>query len=41
VKVYATLESFMAYLKENPITNSTVLIKGSRKVALENVIPFL
>ncbi|MDD4746490.1 MAG: UDP-N-acetylmuramoyl-tripeptide--D-alanyl-D-alanine ligase [Salinivirgaceae bacterium] len=41
VNIYATLNDFMVYLKENPITNSTILIKGSRRVALENVIPFL
>ena len=30
-----------AYLKENPIKNSLVLLKGSRGMALEQLLPFL
>ena len=40
-QIFTTLEPFIAYLKTNPITNSTILIKGSRGVKLENVVPYL
>lgn len=38
---YETFESFSDYLKETKIENSTVLIKGSRGMALERTLDFL
>jgi UDP-N-acetylmuramoyl-tripeptide--D-alanyl-D-alanine ligase len=35
---YATAEDVIADLKANPITNSTILIKGSRGMALERLL---
>ena len=35
---YATAEDAIAGLKENPIKNSTILIKGSRGMALERLV---
>ena len=35
---YATAEESIAGLKANPITNSTILIKGSRGMALERLV---
>jgi UDP-N-acetylmuramoyl-tripeptide--D-alanyl-D-alanine ligase len=40
-KVFPSLQDFLDYLKSNPISNKTILIKGSRGVKLENVIPLL
>ena len=38
---YETFEAFSNYLKENRIENSTILIKGSRGMALERSLEFL
>jgi UDP-N-acetylmuramoyl-tripeptide--D-alanyl-D-alanine ligase len=38
---YENFESFSAYLKETKIDNSTILIKGSRGMALERTLDFL
>jgi UDP-N-acetylmuramoyl-tripeptide--D-alanyl-D-alanine ligase len=38
---YETFEAFSNYLKENKIENSTILIKGSRGMALERSLEFL
>ena len=38
---YESFESFSDYLKESKIENSTVLIKGSRGMALERTLDFL
>jgi UDP-N-acetylmuramoyl-tripeptide--D-alanyl-D-alanine ligase len=38
---YETFEDFSNYLKENRIENSTILIKGSRGMALERTLEFL
>jgi UDP-N-acetylmuramoyl-tripeptide--D-alanyl-D-alanine ligase len=38
---YETFEAFSSYLKENRIENSTILIKGSRGMALERSLEFL
>ncbi|HTH83034.1 MAG TPA: UDP-N-acetylmuramoyl-tripeptide--D-alanyl-D-alanine ligase [Mucilaginibacter sp.] len=38
---YETAEDAIAGLKANPITNSTILIKGSRGMALERLVEFL
>lgn len=38
---FDNVEGLCEYLKSNPIRNNLVLVKGSRSVALEKVIPFL
>jgi UDP-N-acetylmuramoyl-tripeptide--D-alanyl-D-alanine ligase len=38
---YETFEAFSDYLKETKIKNSTILIKGSRGMALERTLDFL
>lgn len=38
---YENFESFSAYLKETKIDNSTILIKGSRGMALERTLDFI
>ncbi|HLA55034.1 MAG TPA: UDP-N-acetylmuramoyl-tripeptide--D-alanyl-D-alanine ligase [Flavobacterium sp.] len=38
---YETFEALTAYLKSHQITNATILIKGSRGMALERVLEFL
>jgi UDP-N-acetylmuramoyl-tripeptide--D-alanyl-D-alanine ligase len=40
-RFYETFESFSDYLKETKIENSTILIKGSRGMALERTLDFL
>jgi len=43
-KTYSTFpdtEQIIAYLKQNPVKNSSVLIKGSRGMALEKIAPLL
>jgi UDP-N-acetylmuramoyl-tripeptide--D-alanyl-D-alanine ligase len=40
-RFYETFESFSANLKETKIENSTILIKGSRGMALERTLDFL
>jgi UDP-N-acetylmuramoyl-tripeptide--D-alanyl-D-alanine ligase len=40
-KFYESFDSFSNYLKENSIENSTILIKGSRGMALERVLDYL
>ncbi|WP_432328583.1 hypothetical protein ACRQ5D_06640 [Mucilaginibacter sp. P25] len=37
-KFYETAEDAIAALKAQPITNSTILIKGSRGMALERLV---
>ena len=41
IKQYPTTNDFIAYLRETPLKGNTILLKGSRGVELENVIPFL
>jgi UDP-N-acetylmuramoyl-tripeptide--D-alanyl-D-alanine ligase len=38
---YETFDAFSNYLKENKIENSTILIKGSRGMALERTVEYL
>ena len=38
---FATSDELAAYLTENPLSGSVVLIKGSRGTRMENVIPSL
>jgi UDP-N-acetylmuramoyl-tripeptide--D-alanyl-D-alanine ligase len=38
---YESFESFSDYLKEKSIENSTILIKGSRGMALERLLDYL
>jgi UDP-N-acetylmuramoyl-tripeptide--D-alanyl-D-alanine ligase len=38
---FATFESFSKYLQETKIENSSLLIKGSRGMALERTLDFL
>ncbi|MFY0593860.1 UDP-N-acetylmuramoyl-tripeptide--D-alanyl-D-alanine ligase [Roseivirga sp.] len=38
---WKTKEAFQAYLKSNPISNSTILIKGSRGMSLETLLDHL
>lgn len=40
-KVFPSSEALADYLKANPVKNATVLIKGSRGIRMENVIPVL
>jgi UDP-N-acetylmuramoyl-tripeptide--D-alanyl-D-alanine ligase len=40
-RFYETFKSFSDYLKETKIENSTILIKGSRGMALERTLDFL
>jgi UDP-N-acetylmuramoyl-tripeptide--D-alanyl-D-alanine ligase len=40
-KFYETAEDAIAGLKANPIKNSTILIKGSRGMALERLVELL
>lgn len=40
-RFYETFESFSDYLRETKIENSTILIKGSRGMALERTLDFL
>ena len=37
---FKTLEALEKYLLNKPIKNSTILIKGSRGVALEKIVPY-
>lgn len=37
---YETLEKLEKHLIKNPINNSTILIKGSRGIALERLVPY-
>jgi UDP-N-acetylmuramoyl-tripeptide--D-alanyl-D-alanine ligase len=37
-KFYPTVEEAIAGLKANPIKNATVLVKGSRGMALERLV---
>ncbi len=39
--IFPTTSDFMDYLKNNAISNKIILIKGSRGVRLENIIPLL
>jgi UDP-N-acetylmuramoyl-tripeptide--D-alanyl-D-alanine ligase len=39
--VFGKTDDFIEYLKNNPIENATILIKGSRTNRLETVIPYL
>ena len=41
VRAFATREELEEYLKTNPIADSLILIKGSRGIGLEKVIPLL
>lgn len=41
VKWFATSEDLAAWLKENPVSGATVLVKGSRGIQMEKVIPEL
>ncbi|MBS7564385.1 UDP-N-acetylmuramoyl-tripeptide--D-alanyl-D-alanine ligase [Mucilaginibacter sp. Bleaf8] len=38
---YRTAEEAIAYVQANPITNATVLLKGSRGMALERLVQYL
>ena len=38
---YSTTDKFSLYLENNPIKNKTILLKGSRGIALEKLIKFL
>ena len=38
---FDTMESLKMYLSERPISNGAVLIKGSRGMALENIVPYI
>ena len=38
---FASTDEALAYIKKHPFENRTVLLKGSRGVALERLIPFL
>ena len=38
---FPTSEDLAAWLKENPVSGATVLVKGSRGIRMENVIPLL
>jgi UDP-N-acetylmuramoyl-tripeptide--D-alanyl-D-alanine ligase len=38
---FQTVEELVAWLQSNPITKKTILIKGSRGIQLERVIPCL
>lgn len=38
---FENVNSLMNFLKDNPITDSLILIKGSRGIKLEQIIPFL
>jgi UDP-N-acetylmuramoyl-tripeptide--D-alanyl-D-alanine ligase len=38
---YDSFSSFAFYLEKNKIENATILIKGSRGMALERALPFL
>jgi UDP-N-acetylmuramoyl-tripeptide--D-alanyl-D-alanine ligase len=40
-KFYETFEELVDFLKANPVTGSTMLIKGSRGMALERTLDFL
>jgi UDP-N-acetylmuramoyl-tripeptide--D-alanyl-D-alanine ligase len=40
-RFYETFEALTAYLQSHQITNATILIKGSRGMALERVLEFL
>ena len=38
---FIDFQEFKNYLKDFPITNSTILIKGSRSQKLENIVELL
>ena len=38
---FQTFDEFSAYLKDNPIQNSIILIKGSRGMALERILKYI
>jgi UDP-N-acetylmuramyl pentapeptide synthase len=40
-RFFPTSDELAAYLTENPLSGSVVLIKGSRGTRMENVIPSL
>ena len=40
-KSFKNTDEFIEYLKQNPIKNKNILLKGSRGIALEKVIEFL
>ncbi|MBO4340254.1 MAG: UDP-N-acetylmuramoyl-tripeptide--D-alanyl-D-alanine ligase [Bacteroidales bacterium] len=40
-RCFRTSEEMAAYLKENPLKGYTILVKGSRGIKMENVIPVL
>ncbi len=39
--VFGSTEELMAYLKDNPISNHTILIKGSHSNRLDTIVPLL
>ena len=41
IKWFPDSEALAAYLKENPVKDTLVLVKGSRSQAMEKVIPVL
>ncbi|MBR4756623.1 MAG: hypothetical protein IK076_06755, partial [Bacteroidales bacterium] len=41
VKWFATSEDLAAWLKDNPVSRATILVKGSRGIQMEKVIPEL
>ena len=41
VKCFATSEDLAAWLKENPVSGATILVKGSRGIKMETVLPEL
>ncbi len=38
---YKTFEEFYAYLKNNPLKNQSILIKGSRGMGLERLLEII
>lgn len=38
---FRNVEELIPRLKKNPIQNATILLKGSRAVELEKLLPFL
>lgn len=41
VKIFPSAKDLSAFLKENPLTGKTILIKGSRGIALETILEYL
>ena len=41
VKCFASSDDLAAWLRENPVSETTVLVKGSRGTRMEKVIPEL